>query len=30
VEPLRARAIVAGAPYEEDILALLDSEAASS
>jgi uroporphyrinogen-III synthase len=30
VEPLRARAIVAARPSEEDILALLDSEAASS
>jgi uroporphyrinogen-III synthase len=30
VEPLQARAIVAARPYEEDILALLDSEAASS
>ncbi|MGH6825487.1 uroporphyrinogen-III synthase [Methyloceanibacter sp.] len=30
VEPLKARAIVAARPYEEDILALLDSEAASS
>jgi uroporphyrinogen-III synthase len=30
VEPLKARAIVAARPSEEDILALLDSEAASS
>ena len=30
VEPLQARAIVAARPYEEDILALLNSEAASS
>jgi uroporphyrinogen-III synthase len=30
VEPLKARAIVAAGPYEEDILALLDSKAASS
>jgi uroporphyrinogen-III synthase len=30
VEPLKARAIVAVRPYEDDILALLDSEAASS
>ena len=30
VESLQARAIVAARPYEEDILALLDSEAASS
>ena len=30
VEPLKARAIVAVRPYEDDILALLDSDAASS
>jgi uroporphyrinogen-III synthase len=30
VEPLKARAIVAARPREEDILALIDSEAASS
>jgi len=30
VEPLKARAIVAARPYEDDILALLDSDAASS